>query len=106
MTIVYRKAFEKYEKTKKYLGKFKKNIRNDQDLGGYKKKIMLRPAVLLLRPISWIGYCVSTLNAYTSVSQTWQPIRRISDRRKDKVETDEPSLQTRLILTTQHTPVL
>ena len=50
MTIVYRKAFEKYEKTKKYLGKLKKNIRQDQDLDGYKKKIMLRSAVLLLRP--------------------------------------------------------
>ena len=71
------------DKRKKSLQKFKKHPTR-QNLDGYKKDYAkARRTISEAKRQSWRAY-VSTLNNNTSAKHTWQMLRRISGKRKDK----------------------
>ena len=71
------------DKKKKSLQKFKKHPTR-QHLDGYKKDYAkARRTISEAKRQSWRAY-VSTLNNNTSAKHTWQMLRRISGKRKDK----------------------
>ena len=71
------------DKRKKSLQKFKKHPTR-QNLDGYKKDYAkARRTIGEAKRQSWRAY-VSTLNNNTSAKHTWQMLRRISGKRKDK----------------------
>ena len=73
---------------KKSLQKFKKHPTR-QNLDGYKKDYAkARRTISEAKRQSWRAY-VSTLNNNTSAKHTWQMLRRISGKRKDKTDIAE-----------------
>ena len=71
------------DKRKKSLQKFRKHPTR-QNLDGYKKDYAkARRTISEAKRQSWRAY-VSTLNNNTSAKHTWQMLRRISGKRKDK----------------------